>query len=373
MNSPPPLPAPPAALPPDGGWRQYAGVLLLFICAAGAGWIFEWFGAPLPWMIGPLVFSAAVFMGPAPRITVPNRLRPAGQVVVATQVGLAFSPDALALLIALAPVFVGAALATGLCIFATAWLVSRLTGQGLAQAFLSSVPTSPVEAAAMASEAGIDPAPVIFSQTLRMAAVVIILPIALYTSAGWPDVQRTPVAFAMPDPIPLLILIVIGGGGAWLFRALRVPNPNFLGPLTFAALIAVSGSGMLPYPPDVLALAQILLGTWLGATFRREFITSALRLTLISAGSSLLLLMLCSLSGIGIAMLSGVNWQILVLGSAPGGVVEMALTAKFLGQNVVLITTFHLVRIFILMPNIPWIVRLLVRHDHRRTLKEPPP
>lgn len=350
-------------------WKRILWLFLLVLLSTCAGWGFERLGAPLPWMIGPLVITATLFMVTGTQLKVPNRLRIGGQVVVATQVGLAFSPEALGLLVNLAPVIVGAALATGLCILAVAVVVARATGQSLAQAFLSSVPTSPVEAASMAMSAGIPPTPVIFSQTLRLSAVVVILPFALYALEGWPDVQRQPVSLGIPDPSALLVLVAAGGIGALLFRFLRVPNPNFLGPMGVAALLAVSGNDLAPYPPDILALAQILLGTWLGATFRRDFITSALRLTMISAGSSLLLLLLCSLCAFGLATVSGVDWQTVVLGSAPGGVVEMALTAKFLGQNVVLITTFHLVRIFIFMPNIPWIVRLLAKHDHLKKVR----
>jgi uncharacterized protein len=362
----------PQPTPPAWRWPHGLGVGVLLLLSAGAGWLFERIGAPLPWMIGPLVLTAAIFMGPAPGISVPNWIRSLGQVVVATQVGLAFSPDALDLLASLAPVMVGTALATGLCILAVAIVVARTTGQSLAQAFLSSVPTSPVEAAAMAMAAGIKPMPVIFSQTLRLSAVVIILPFAMYAIAGWPDVQRDTVTLDLGDPVSIGVLAAVGVASAFAFRALRIPNPNFLGPLTAATAIAVTGSGLAPYPPVLLASAQIVLGTWLGATFRRDFVTSALGLTFISLVSSLALLVLCALCAVSIAALSGVDWQTLVLGSAPGGVVEMALTAKFLAQNVVLITTFHLVRIFIFMPNIPWIVRLIIRYENRHQTKAGP-
>lgn len=334
--------------------------------------MFERIGAPLPWMIGPLLLAAGVFMGPAPRLVVPNRLRPLGQIVVATQVGLAFSPAALSVLADLAVVIVGTALATGGCIFIVALVSARMTGMGLAQAFLSSAPTSPVEAATMATEAGIDPMPVIFGQTIRLAVVVVILPFAMYALDGWPEVTRTPVTLDLSDPVSLLVLAAIGAASAWAFRVMHVPNPNFLGPMTVAAALAVSGVGPSPFPPVILAIAQIVLGTWLGATFKREIVTSSLKLSLVSVVSALLLLALCSLSAVGIAALSGVDWKTLVLGAAPGGAVEMALTAKFLGQSVVLITTFHLVRIFILMPNIPWIVKLILRHDNRKEEKDSP-
>ncbi|MCL1629942.1 AbrB family transcriptional regulator [Roseibaca sp. V10] len=349
--------------PPTGKWRDIVGLTVLFVLSACAGWVFERIGAPLPWMTGPLVFTAAVFMGPAPRLVVPTKLRAFGQVVVATQVGLAFSPEALEMLIAFAPVIVGTALTTGVSIFFVALLMTRLTGQGLAQAFMSAMPTSPVEAATMAAAAGVPTVPVIFSQTFRLAAVVLILPFSLYAIEG----GREPVTLAMSDPWHIIMLAVIGLAAAQVFRFLRVPNPNFLGPLTAAAALAASGQGLAPFPPAILALAQIVLGTWLGAIFRREILSSAWRLTLTSALSAVLTLGACIISALGIAALTGVDWRTMVLGAAPGGVVEMALTAKFLEQNFILITTFHLVRIFIFMPNIPWIVRLITRHEQRKT------
>lgn len=361
-----PDPSAPEARPPTSGWRKIAGLIGLLLLSAVAGRVFETLGAPLPWMIGPLIATAAVFMTLAPSITVPTRIRPMAQIVVAMQVGLAFSPDALQMLAELAPVMVGTALATGVCVVVVAQAVARLTGQSFSQSFLSTVPTSPVEAATMALAAGIPPMPVIFSQTLRLAAVVIVVPFALYAVEGWPDGPRAAVTLSAPDPVGIAVLAVIGIAAAWLFHLLRISNPNFLGPLAVAAAIAASGLAPAPFPPLILALAQIVLGTWLGATFRRDFVTSALGLTAVCLASSLSLLALCSACAVGIAWLAGVDWQTLVLGAAPGGVVEMALTAKFLAQNVVLITTFHLVRIFLFIPNIPWIVRLIVRHEARR-------
>lgn len=362
MNPSPSAPAP-ASQPLRPKLLRLAGLLFLFMAATGAGFAFERLGAPLPWMIGPLLLTATVFISLPPAFAVPNRLRPIGQIVVATQVGLAFSPAALDMLTHLAPVIVGTALTSGLCVFLVAVIAARTTHQSLAQTFLSAVPTSPVEAAAMATAAGLNPAPVIFSQTVRLSSVVLILPAALYAVDGWPDVHRVPVSLGLGNLTSIVVLAAIGVVAAWLFRQLRVPNPNFLGPLAVAALLSASGHAPTPYPPIVLAVAQIVLGTWLGATFRREFITSALWAS--AAGITSALLLLCSLCGVGIAIISGVDWRTLVLGAAPGGAVEMALTAKFLEQNVVLITTFHLVRIFILMPNIPWVVKLIVRNERR--------
>ncbi|MCD1636498.1 AbrB family transcriptional regulator [Martelella mediterranea] len=358
----------PVARHSDSGPLRFFKVVLLLLASALAGWGFQRIGAPLPWMIGPLVLTSLVFMVLAPSMSVPDRLRPGGQVVVATQVGLAFSPAALGMLLELAPVIIGTALASGMCIMAVAFLFARLTRQSVAQSFLSSAPTSPVEAATMAAAAGLNPVPVIFSQTVRLAAVVLVVPFALYAIEGWPDASRPPVTFEFGFQADIVLLVVLGIAGAMIFRRLGVPNPNFLGPMTFAAVLSVAGIALTPYPLLMIAAAQIVLGSWLGAQFRREVLTTALGMSVMAIASSMLLLLLCSLCAIAIAAISGLDWKAVVLGAAPGGAVEMALTAKFLEENVVLITTFHIVRIFIFMPSIPWIVKGLLRYDQRNDL-----
>nr|WP_196259342.1 AbrB family transcriptional regulator [Pelagibacterium limicola] len=342
-------------------------LLAVFCVAIAAGWGFERLGVPLPWMIGPLVSTAAIFALGLVKRQVPNKIRIVGQVVVASQVGLTFTPAALAMLLEWAPVIVTTSLMTGLCIVAVSALLSKASGMRLSQAFLAGAPTSPVEAASMAIKAGIDPTAVTYAQTLRLSAVVIILPFALFSLSGWPDAGRTPVHWGAFDVFGATLLGAIGLGGALIARMLRIPNPNFLGPLAFAAALAAAGYGPMPFPGLILALAQVVLGTWLGSNFQRRRLASAGRLTLHFAASTMLVLGMCSGCAVVIAFATGLNWETLVLGAAPGGVVEMALTAKFLGQNVSLITAFHLTRIFMFMPAIPWIVHFMVRHERRNT------
>jgi membrane AbrB-like protein len=155
------------------GPRDILRLLAVFGVAIAAGWVFERLGVPLPWMIGPLVSTAAIFVFGIVECPVPDKLRIFGQVVVASQVGLAFSPAALAMLLEWAPVIVTTSLMTGICIIVVSALLSRTSGIRMSQAFLAGAPTSPVEAANMAIKAGIDPTSVTFAQTLRLAAVVL--------------------------------------------------------------------------------------------------------------------------------------------------------------------------------------------------------
>jgi membrane AbrB-like protein len=120
----------------------------------------------------------------------------------------------------------------------------------------------------------------------------------------------------------------------------------------------------------MLAAAQIVLGTWLGSTFRRELFARGGKLVATLIGSALLLLAVVSACATGLAALTGQNWEVLVLGAAPGGVTEMALTAKFLGVDLALVTAFQLTRILIFMPNIPWIIKVIDKLERKRQAAE---
>ncbi|WP_246054960.1 AbrB family transcriptional regulator [Paracoccus gahaiensis] len=340
--------------------RQLVEPAAIYLWAIAGGALFNAIGAPLPWMIGPLIFTAILYLAGVTRFVVPVKTRPVGQIIVAAQVGLSFSPAALAVLFDLAPLLIGMAVATAACAALASLVLARLSGMGGVPALLSTIPTSPVEAAVIAERLSLPTGPIIFAQTLRIASIVVIVPLAIYAVEGWPD--RGMAIGGPPDMAGSAMLFGVAVAVALLFRALGISNPFFLGALAGSAGLTAAGIAPAPFAPVILAAAQVLLGTWLGSSFRRSLFASAGRMIGAIVVSTLLFVALTSLVAVGLAVGLGMNWENLVLGAAPGGVTEMALTAKYLGLDVALITAFHLVRIFLIVPFIPAIARAL----HRR-------
>lgn len=344
---------------------QYLGrLLIIYMIGSLGGALAARIGSPLPWMIGPLLVTATLYLSGLADRVIPVKTRPVGQVVIASQVGVYFSPAAFAMVLTLAPLLIGMALATAVCAFAVALILARAARLNLTAAFLASLPTSPVEAAIMAERFHCNPGPVILAQTVRIAAVVVLVPIIIYAIDGWPSSTALRVP-AMFDPAGTAILLTVGVAGALLFRLARIANPFFLGPLAASSALAAMGFGPFFYPPEILSGAQIILGVWLGSTFRRDLFQAAGRLVITSILATLALLAMTSGVAVALAITLGLDWELMVLSAAPGGVTEMALTAKYLGQDVALITAFHLTRIFIFMPNIPWIIGLIHRYEKR--------
>ncbi|WP_322896223.1 MULTISPECIES: hypothetical protein [unclassified Yoonia] len=53
--------------------KDTAFLLGLYAAAAAAGWGFATIGLPLPWMLGPLVLSAAAYVSGLAKVKVPVR------------------------------------------------------------------------------------------------------------------------------------------------------------------------------------------------------------------------------------------------------------------------------------------------------------
>ncbi len=348
----------------NGRVQRFIPLAGCYLLALAAGYAAVFMKLPLPWMIGPLLSTAAVNMLLRP-VEVPVRTRPVGQMVVAVQVGLYVSADSLNAILNHGVAIVGVALTTILFGFMLSRLLQRMTGADPVTAFLSCLPGGPVEMGALAKRYGGDSGPVIFAQTLRISAIVVLIPMLLYYFSEDLSAVATNQGKRVSADINHLGLLCISLGAAAtcaLFYRLKINSPFFLGALAFSA--AASATDLVPlspYPHAVVAMAQILLGTWLGSTFNRDLFQRAGRLISGICITAALLIGGAAIVAICLAPLSGLHWPALVLGAAPGSVTEMALTAQFLQEDVALITAFHLARIFIILPNVPWMLALVCR------------
>lgn len=330
--------------------------------AALFGYVAYLLAVPLPWMIGPMVFSAGLALlwrsARGPRIT-----RPIGQMVVASVVGLSFTAESVTALGQLVLPMVLVALLTIVAGFIAAAVLMRLADMDVVAAGLASIPGGPVEMAALAEHHNVPPAPIALAQTLRISLLVLIIPPVLVAiSGGAPNAALTVGERSLPGMLLLFALAVAGG---LLFRWLRITSPFFLGALGFNAAATAFALPVSMPPYWVLAGAQILLGVWLGCMFDRETLARTRAFVLAAIVSTGVLIVLCAGMAFAIAAVTGIDWHTMILATAPGSVTEMALTAKILNQQVAIVTAFHIVRIFIILPFLPLIFSVTAKLANR--------
>lgn len=336
--------------------QQWFKCLILLAVAATTGYTFKEIGVPLPWMIGPMLVAGALALADV-SLPVPKFFRPTGQTVVATAVGLYFTPAAVTAVAAEAWLMLAAAALTIAAGFVTALALVRLARTDGTTAFFAAMPGGPVEMAVLAERWGVSGAPVALSQTLRIVFIVLTIPpVLMLLNGGTPDVLApAAVDVALPG---LVLLYGLTIAGAFLIRALGVPNGFFLGPLAVAACLTASGVTLSSVPAPLLAGGQVLLGVALGSRFSREHLTRERRFAVAAMATTGVLLALCFAVAVGLWAFSDASLAALTLATAPGSVTEMALTAKLLQQGVAMVTAYHLLRIFIIIPLTPLLFRL---------------
>ena len=323
------------------------------VLGAAAGYIAAVVGMPLPWMIGPLLLTSAAGLA-GYKAPFHPAYRPVGQLIVATAVGLNFTPAAFAELQDDAALMIGAAVLTILAGFTTALMLQRLAKVDGTVAFFAAMPGGPNEMAVLAERLGAPGAPVVFSQTLRIVFIVLFIPAILVVTRTGDPIQLTSEGVDWPG---LALLYALAAGGTYLLRKTGVPNCNFLGPLGVAALISVTGLQLSTIPPPLLAFGQIILGIALGSMFTREQIKRDQRFAVAAVVTTIVLLVQCAAVAALLWVLGDKPLGGYLLATAPGSVTEMALTAKLLQQGVAMVTAYHLVRIFIIIPLSPLLYR----------------
>jgi membrane AbrB-like protein len=318
----------------------------LAVCVAG-GALCAWLKTPLPWMIGPLAAMAIVQFGGG-SLEAPPGGRQFGQVTIGVALGLYFTPAVAREVLANAPALLAAAVGVFLIGVATSGLFARLARTDPATAFFSTAIGGAQEMVVLADRHAALADRVALAHSLRILVVVTSVPVAitLLGQAGTDD--NRPVA-APFDPAGLALLGAIALAAAFAWQRTGLANPFMMGPLAFAVAITIADVQLSSIPSWLSNAAQLFLGCSLGSRFRQSFLREAPRFVAAVLATVALMLTLCTALAIAIAWGFGVMPATILLACAPGGIAEMAITAKVLRVGVAFVTAAHVIRFAIVM------------------------
>jgi membrane AbrB-like protein len=325
-------------------WTAPAGGLLL---ALAAGALCARLRTPLPWMIGPLFAVAGARLAGIPLTALPGG-RYAGQWIIGTALGLYFTPAVVRQVLSFAPWMVlaglyalGSGLACGLAL-AKVGNVDRRT------AFFASVPGGATEMSVLAERFGARTDLVAVAQSLRILIVVSVIPFLF----AWIDVHGSDPYlqgtrdFSWSGLAQLLALTALGGLALHRFR---FPNGWVIGALSVALPLTALEIEFSSLPTWLSNAGQLLIGCALATRFQKDFLSRAPRYLAAVTLTVLLAIAMASLFGLFLSWAMPSNPATAVLATAPGGIAEMAITAKVLQLGVPVVTAFHVARMVLLV------------------------
>ncbi len=318
----------------------------LLLCATG-GALARLSHMPLPWMIGPMLAMGAGKLA-GMRLHSPRGGRETGQLLIASALGLYFTPTVAREVVHYGPLMLLTALSAVLLGYVCGLLLARLTGTDKITSFFASVPGGATEMAVLGMRYGALVERVALAQALRILIVVLVIPGAL-TLLGFHGTHAYHPATTAANPGGLALLLLVTAAGGLALQRLRVPNAWMLGPLFVSIALTVSDVQLSAMPPLLTGLGQLLVGCTLGARFERRFMLSAPRYVAGVAASVLTGIGIAVLLAVALSWMSGIPLPSLVLATAPGGIAEMCITAQVLQLGVPMVTAFHVTRVILLV------------------------
>lgn len=327
-------------------------VLATLLLAWAAARLCVWWHTPIPWMIGPLLATAAASLAGAPTASA-SQLRNGGQWVIGTALGLYFTPQVGALVASLWwAVALGIAWALWLGVAFGRWLqrVPVPAREGMspqawrATTYYAGAIGAASEMTLLAERAGARSDLVAAAHSLRVLMVTLALPFAM----GWSGVSGVDVAPPPLRPVSGPGLLLLGGLtllGIVLMRRTGRANPWFMGALLVTMGLTLSGVGLSAIPQALSNTAQLVIGVSLGVRFRPAFLHTAPRWLGAVALATAVMMVLCAGFGWALSGAMGLHPATLVLATSPGGIAEMAITAKVLGLGAAVVTAFQVCRL----------------------------
>lgn len=312
---------------PLSGLRPAIQWLVLLVAAALVTLALDAVHMPAALLLGPML--CAILAGTlGATIRMPAFGFAAAQSVIGCLIAASIQAGIFSIMLADWPLILVGVLSTVAASSLLGWLISRLRILPGTTGVWGSAPGAATAMVLMAEAFGADARLVAFMQYLR---VVMVTFAAALVARLWVDTSHV----AAPDrlwfpPFDLAGLagtLVIAVVGAALGRALRIPSPYFLGPMSLGLCLHLGAGVPLALPEWLLAASYACVGCAIGLKFDRAVILRSARVLPQLMVAILLLIGFCGGIAWLLASRLGIDPLTAYLATSPGGMDSVAIIA----------------------------------------------
>lgn len=332
------------------GVFPYPGFALALVIGGIGGWIFWMLELPLPWMLGSMLFSTLAAVSKV-SIASPVTIRRPTISIIGVMLGAAFTPELITNVMTWWLTISGLAVSTVLCGLVCVAYFKYVAGFSNSTAYFSGMPGGVVEMVMLGEQYGADVHRIALIQASRILILVFALPFAVQLILGISIGQRPPIGLPMADtPISSYVLLIVTAiVGYYIGPKLNFTAPPLTGPMFLSGLLHVFGWSDFKPPVEIITVAQVILGSYIGTSFRKVGVMEFVQLIAVSLGSAVLLLATTLSVAYVTSRVSSYELVPLLLAYSPGGVIEMSLIALALHIEVAFVACHHIVRVLIVI------------------------
>jgi membrane AbrB-like protein len=275
--------------------------------------------------------------------------------------GSSFRPEILDNLTSWGGSLAGLVVATALAGALAVLYYRRVVGYDLPTAYFSAMPGGLAEMTVASATHGGDLRIVALSHATRILLVVLTVPLGFQLFLGYEPAARPAAgsALLLLPPRDIVILAACAALGVPAARALRLPAADMVGPMMLSAAAHLAGLTAATPPVELVAAAQVVIGTGIGCRFAGAGIGLVRRAVTGAVGATAILVGVAIATAETVHVLGGVSTASLMLSYMPGGVAEMSLIAIALSVDAAFIAIHSTLRIFLVVVVAPLVFRLL--------------
>ncbi|MGN7476979.1 AbrB family transcriptional regulator [Solibacillus silvestris] len=330
-------------------------MLLVFIIALIGALIFSALSLPIPWLIGPIfsVLIAQFFI--KDRLSWPAVLRNAGLIIVGVAIGQQFDFALFSNFRSLVFFMIIVNLLLFAFCLGIAWVIARTTGLTFKTAVAANVPGGLSQLVLFAEEEGdVNLTAVTYFHIVRVLGVVLLIPFLVSGNiVGGASIPLTAEVWQVALLILLsAVLVPIG-------QKLKLPVAHFLTPILIVILLKLFHIEAPTMPSDVLHIAQILIGAYIGLLLKPETLRLPMKVLVGGISSTVAMIVLTYGTSLLIAKFLDLSFATSFLSTAPGGLDQMGLLAAAVKADISVVTVFQLFRLLFIflcvLPLIKWI------------------
>jgi uncharacterized protein len=330
---------------------------LALAIGGAAGYLANWIGMPLPWMLGPMIATTFASLLGIP-VFGPNGLRPVVIPILGVMLGAAINRSVFAhigdwgVTLAIMVPFLASAAAVSILIY------RKIAGYDPVTAYFSAMPGGLNDMLILGTAAGGDERRIALAHASRI--LVVITCVGLFYgfvlgarpggSGGRPWIAMD--VLTLSDWLWLGACAVLG---VPFGKLLRAPAPNMLGPMLLSAALRLGEVVETAPPTLIIVMAQIVLGTVIGCRFLGATFREVGRDLGLGALSSFAMLLVAVTFAFIASWLTGIHPSQIFLAYSPGGLTEMSLLALAMGQDVAFVSVMHLLRILLVILGAPFV------------------
>ncbi|MDH3414559.1 MAG: AbrB family transcriptional regulator [Gammaproteobacteria bacterium] len=330
----------------------------LAIGAVG-GAIFFHFRLPLAWMLGAMVICTIASLSGV-KLLVPGTLRSVMVSVLGVLLGSTFTPE----VIEKASQWPFTILSLALYIVVLTGLLylyfSRFQKFDPVTAYFSATPGGLNEMVIAGGAMGGDERTIALVHGARVLLVVMVIPFWFrYTEGERAITTAVGPSIAGTSLIDIGVLVTCAVTGVLLGRLVRLPAYRIVGPMLVSAGVHIAGITSSSPPWEIVAVAQVVVGSSVGARFSGIPLERVLKTIAASAGATAVMLATSVLFALALSKITDISMAPIVLAFSPGGLAEMSLIALSLGIETAFVATHHVSRIAMIVIAAPLVFKAL--------------